>query len=72
MLRGSTEGERLDAKNPFPRQPCTCTMKEDGAHGADCQGKWLRTLNKHRTCYLYVHTITHEITGEPPTSAAAS
>mmetsp|Transcript_5484 Transcript_5484/g.14034 ORF Transcript_5484/g.14034 Transcript_5484/m.14034 type:complete len:492 (-) Transcript_5484:229-1704(-) len=66
VLRGTTEGEKLDNKNPFPRQPCGCSMMGDGSHGRDCPGKWLRTLNKHRTCYLYVHTITHEITGLRP------
>ena len=46
MMRGV---EAHDAKNPFPRQPCACTMS-DGEHGKDCKGRWLRTLNSQGTC----------------------
>jgi hypothetical protein len=60
MLRGTPE-----AKSPFPRQPCTCTT-DGGEHGKDCKGRWLRTLNSQGNCFLYVHTITHEIRGSQP------
>ena len=31
------------------------------AHGA-----WLKTLNNQGSCYLYVHTVSHEIRGTRP------
>ncbi|EDQ90621.1 uncharacterized protein MONBRDRAFT_7029 [Monosiga brevicollis MX1] len=29
-------------------------------------GRWLRTLNQQGLCFLYVHTVTHEIRGTKP------
>ena len=40
--------ENRDARDPFPRQPCTCDMSEEGEHSKDCPGHWLRTLSEWR------------------------
>lgn len=64
ILKGVDDPENKD--NLFPRQPCTCTRTPEGHHGSDCTGKWLRVLSPTSGCYLYVHTITHEITGTKP------
>ena len=55
----------------FALRRCTCRGDDDDdddstSHSPHCLGKWLRTLNKQGTCQLYVHTITHEITGTKP------
>lgn len=47
------------------------TTVEEGSSGAppcpaSSGGRWLRTLNKQETCYLYVHTVTHVISGTKP------
>jgi len=62
-----TDGSRgASALDLFPRQACSCTMTAEGEHGCDCTGKWLRTLNSQGNCYVYVHTISHEIRGSRP------
>ncbi|KAG1671553.1 hypothetical protein FOA52_011275 [Chlamydomonas sp. UWO 241] len=63
LMRGEGGTNPTD---PFPREPCTCSMGSDGEHGTDCSGKWLRTLNGQGNCYVYVHTITHEMRGIRP------
>mmetsp|Transcript_13869 Transcript_13869/g.43958 ORF Transcript_13869/g.43958 Transcript_13869/m.43958 type:complete len:394 (+) Transcript_13869:187-1368(+) len=62
LMRGA---EGIEGSNPFPVQGCVCEMVE-GEHGVGCPGKWLRTLNKQGTCYMYIHTITHVITAKRP------
>ncbi|KAK3266197.1 hypothetical protein CYMTET_25160, partial [Cymbomonas tetramitiformis] len=46
------------------------TVEEGSPGGPPCPatsgGRWLRTLNKQETCYLYVHTVTHVISGTKP------
>jgi len=56
LMRGAADS---DARNPFPRQPCVCTLTSEAEHAHDCPGRWLKTLNSDGTCFVYVHTITH-------------
>jgi len=64
MMKAGAAGE-----GRFPVVDCTCTRPEKSKaeeHGDDCTGKWLRTLNQQETCYLYIHTITHQVLGVRP------
>ena len=60
LLRGGADGKEEDE---FRVEPCTCKVDDEGEHAKDCTGKWIKTLNKQKTCYLFVHTITHMVTG---------
>jgi hypothetical protein len=60
-----TEGVDYKDEVSFAQRACICTSDEAG-HAADCPGIWLRTLNKQGNCFLYVHDITHRITGTRP------
>jgi hypothetical protein len=46
LMRGGPADD--NANDPFRAQKCVCQMADDGAHAANCTGRWLRTLNKQK------------------------
>eukprot|EP00241_Pyramimonas_parkeae_P003638 CAMPEP_0114245380 /NCGR_PEP_ID=MMETSP0058-20121206/11862_1 /TAXON_ID=36894 /ORGANISM="Pyramimonas parkeae, CCMP726" /LENGTH=651 /DNA_ID=CAMNT_0001358423 /DNA_START=170 /DNA_END=2125 /DNA_ORIENTATION=+ len=62
LMRGGPQ----EKDSPFAVVPCACQLDSEGNHARDCKGRWLRCLNKSGTCYLYVHTITHYVSGVKP------
>lgn len=64
MLMGR---EGAESGGPFALAvPCVCGQQPGQPHAEACGGRWLRTLNKQGNCWLYVHTITHELRGSRP------
>lgn len=50
----------------FAVSACHCAVSDTGQHAPDCAGKWLRATNHQSGAFLYVHSITHEITARRP------
>ena len=43
---------------------CTASALPDVP--TNCPSRWVRTLNRQETCYLYIHTTTHELRSTRP------